>query len=186
MNKFLVLSLLAVLAAPVGRAAPPTALSVDLLLAAAKTEKTLESMTASLDKQIRAGVEKAISGQALTAQDRRLLDALRAKMTTAIADQLSWPKVRALYAQVYADTFTQEEVDGLIAFYSSPVGQSYAEKQTELTQNIGVAMQGRVGPVVRELRAAVNDTLEQIEAAHSTDAAAPSPAAAAPATTPAN
>jgi hypothetical protein len=41
---------------------------------------------------------------------------------------MSWEKMKPMYVQLYRDTFEQEEVDGLIAFYKSPAGQAYVTK----------------------------------------------------------
>jgi hypothetical protein len=47
--------------------------------------------------------------------------------------------------QVYAEAFTTDELEQLVAFYESPVGRSMTAKTVVLTQNTGEIMQ-RYGP----------------------------------------
>ena len=44
-------------------------------------------------------------------------------------------------SKVYAETYTAEELEGLIAFYSSPVGQSVLAKAPELAPEASRAME---------------------------------------------
>jgi hypothetical protein len=45
-------------------------------------------------------------------------------------------KLHAMYVSVYASTFTAEELQGAITFYQSPVGQTWIEKQPQLSAAI--------------------------------------------------
>ena len=61
------------------------------------------------------------------------------KMMDMMAEALSWDKIKADYIAMYAETFTAEELKDLIAFYKSPAGQAFTQKQPELTRR-GVEM----------------------------------------------
>ena len=122
-----------------GQAAPATTASIDKLLILAKTEKVSELFIAQLDKGVTMGVQRALNGRAPTAADQAVIDSMRRQITAAAKDTLSWPKLKSLYEKVYADIFSQEEMDGLIAFYSSPTGQAFGALCT-----IGVSAAVRV------------------------------------------
>lgn len=40
-------------------------------------------------------------------------------------------------AEVYAEIFTEAEIDGIVAFYESPAGDRYVERQSELAAALG-------------------------------------------------
>jgi hypothetical protein len=40
--------------------------------------------------------------------------------------------MKPVYVSLYAETFTPDELQGLIDFYKTPVGQKYIEKQPQL------------------------------------------------------
>lgn len=51
-----------------------------------------------------------------------------------IAAEMSWDKVKTQVVDLYATTFNESELKGLIEFYKSPVGQAFIRKQPELMQ----------------------------------------------------
>jgi hypothetical protein len=55
------------------------------------------------------------------------------KMAQAIADHLNWDKLKPAFLKLYTDTFTEEELDGMIAFYKSPAGKAVLAKMPALT-----------------------------------------------------
>ncbi len=56
------------------------------------------------------------------------------KMMDMISQELSWEKLKDQYIALYADVFTEAELKGLLAFYESPIGQKFVNKQPELTK----------------------------------------------------
>jgi hypothetical protein len=57
----------------------------------------------------------------MPAEKRAKASEMQAKIMTMIADRLS--KARPALVKAYADTFTEGEIDGILAFYKSPAGQ---------------------------------------------------------------
>ena len=54
------------------------------------------------------------------------------KMMDMMTQALSWDKMKDDYITLYAETFTEDEMKGMIAFYKSPAGQAFIKKQPEL------------------------------------------------------
>lgn len=63
-------------------------------------------------------------------------DALNAELNGRILDvlaaRLSWDKMKPLFTRLYADAFTEEEIDGILNFYRSPSGQAMLTKMPSL------------------------------------------------------
>jgi hypothetical protein len=55
-----------------------------------------------------------------------------AEMMEVIMKEMSWDKLKDDYISIYADTFTEKELLGIITFYESPIGRKFIEKQPEL------------------------------------------------------
>ena len=70
-----------------------------------------------------------------TEQTEKMMD----RMLGMIATEMSWEKVKADYVALYADTFTADELEELLAFYRSAAGKSFVAKQPLLTRK-SVAM----------------------------------------------
>ncbi|MEI7962892.1 MAG: DUF2059 domain-containing protein [Verrucomicrobiota bacterium] len=50
----------------------------------------------------------------------------------SVFSAMTWEKMKPVYVSLYAETFTPDELQGLIDFYKTPVGQKYIEKQPQL------------------------------------------------------
>lgn len=55
-------------------------------------------------------------------------------------------------AQAYADTFSSSELNGLADFYSSPIGQAYADKQPELQNKMSQLMIPKIMAVMPKVQ----------------------------------
>jgi hypothetical protein len=175
-------------AAPVVAATPPPSKeSIDKLLVAMNVEKMIANMQAQVESAMKAGVDQSLRGQPLSADQQQIVDALRVKISTELTSQLSWENMRPLYTQVYSETFTQEEIDGLTAFYESPAGKAFVSKVPQVMKKTMTLMQARMGPVIRNLQQSIRESAQQVSdlkaksAAAAAAAAAPAPASGAPA-----
>ena len=70
-----------------------------------------------------------------------------------------------VYLQVYRETFTQEEITSIIAFYSSPAGKAMVEKVPVAMQKAGTLMQARIGPMTQKLQAMIEQFQKDVEKA---------------------
>jgi hypothetical protein len=75
------------------------------------------------------------------------------KMLDAIAEEISWDHIKDDYIGLYADTFTAEEMQGMIDFYQSEPGQALVSKQPILMQKsmqLNQQMMMRIMPKLQE------------------------------------
>lgn len=162
-------------------AAPPSPQSVEKLATLAKVEKIHDAMLAQLQQSVDAYVKQALRGQALTPADQAVLDAFHPQMLSMVDEQLSGPKIKAMFEEVYSELFTQEEVDGLISFYGTPVGQVFADKQPLISGKVGALIGQRAGQMGMRLQMAMYSAAQKIAKAHAPPppVVKPAPAAAA-------
>jgi hypothetical protein len=133
-------------------AAPPSDQSINQLLQLTKVDKLADSVFTQMDGMMKASIQQATKGKPLSADEQAVLDRQQAKMAGIMKEELSWAKMKDLYVQVYRETFSQEEIDGLIAFYQTPVGQSFVRKQPELTKRTMAILQQRMAPMMQRIQ----------------------------------
>ncbi len=69
-------------------------------------------------------------------QDNKGVAVYYDKLNALVAESYNWTKLEPEYETVYADLYTEDELDGILAFYKSPVGQAYLSKTPEATRQV--------------------------------------------------
>src|SRR6185312_10837723 len=98
--------------------------------------------------------------------DRAEVNAMVEKVTAAMQQELSWSKIEPIYIQVYTETFTEDEINGMAAFYAGPVGRAALEKMPQVMQRTVVLMQPMMRGMVTRMQAQVTQFVADIEAKH--------------------
>lgn len=150
---------LALLSAPFAcLSAPPSGESIETLFAVTKVESTMNSMYGQMEQMMRQAMAQATKGKTLTEDQRRAIDAAPKQFVAVMKDELSWASMKPVYVNIYRDTFTQEEVDGMIVFYRSPAGAAFIEKMPLVMQKTNVVMQSRLPALLDKMKAAMTKT----------------------------
>lgn len=146
-------------------AAPPTDESINKMMDVMQVERMLSQMAVQMDSGMRAGIEQgfrqSLQGKEPTSAQTAKVEEIKAKMNGMIKEEVSFAKTRDIYLQVYRETFTQEEVNGMIAFYGSPAGKAMVEKLPVAMQKGGGLMQQRLAPTMQKMQGMLEETLRE-------------------------
>lgn len=112
--------------------------SVDTLFASMQMEKSWDASMLAMKDALGRQLTHA-SADAQTAPDQQRLGDAMDRLWALMRTELGWPAVGAEISQIYADVFTQDEIDAMNAFYGSPTGRAVMSKAPAL---IGAMMQG--------------------------------------------
>lgn len=83
------------------------------------------------------------------------------KMMDMIAQEMSWDKLKDDYIRIYAETFSEEELQGIIAFYKTPVGSKFIEKSPELMQRAMELSQRQMGDIMPKIQKMMQEMRQQ-------------------------
>ncbi|MFA5393708.1 MAG: DUF2059 domain-containing protein [Candidatus Ratteibacteria bacterium] len=118
--------------------------------AVAATKQMMKQMTSQTMKN--AGIN--VSASAAAAQE---------KVTNAIMDlvtkDMGWDKIKDDYISMYADTYTEEEIQGQIDFYKSPIGQAVIGKQSEFMKKTMEMQQKRMMELMPKVQAIIKESI---------------------------
>lgn len=142
-------------------AAPASQESVENLMAATKVETMMDSMYSSVEQMVRQGIKQAVQGKSLNPEQQRILDGVPAKFAAVMRDEMSWQKMKPLYVQLYRDTFDQEDVDGMLAFYATPAGQALVNKMPVVMQKSMALSQSLMQSLIPKMTAAMKDAMTE-------------------------
>jgi len=108
--------------------------------------------------------QQATQGQAITPAVQRDIDKGRAEAMAMVKEILDWNKLEPMYVRVYQKSFTQQEIDNLIAMYKSPAGQTLLTKMPVVLQNTMGEMQQMMQPVMQRIQRMQQEVVTEIQA----------------------
>ncbi len=151
---------LALLFPLLGVAAEPTDASLKALLEASGLPAAIGTLSTSSSQYAHQVIDQAIKGRDLTEQQKKNLDGLGDKFSAAVQQDMSYDKMSPLYMKIYRENFTQEEVDGLVAFFKTPAGVAYLKKMPQVMQKTSEASRNVMVPLMQKLQADISGVLE--------------------------
>jgi uncharacterized protein len=167
MNKrTLTVALCCAIALPVVWAADttPTEASIKQLLETGQAHKLVDETIAHLDSYMKQVMQQATQGQRITPEIQKDIDKRQAELMSMIKEVLDWNKLEPIYVRVYQKSFTQGEVDGLIAFYKTPTGQALLTKMPAVMQNTMNEMQQMIQPMMQRVQQMQQEVVAEIQA----------------------
>lgn len=142
-------------------AAPPSDASIATLLSITQSDKMVEAMYANMEQMLRQSMQQATTGKTLTDEQKRVLELAPARLAKVMREEITWASMEPMIVKVYRESFDQAEVDGLIAFYQSPVGQSFVAKMPQVMHRSMEASQGQLQAFMPKLQAAMRDVMKE-------------------------
>lgn len=124
----------------------------------------LDRSAAQMEAAIGDAVASALKDRPLQPAQQKILDDAMRQMVAALRDELRWERVEPLFLEVYRRTFTQAEVDGLLAFYATPSGQALVRKMPVVQDSSFQLMQAQMQsamPRLQEIQRKLVADLEQ-------------------------
>ena len=142
----------------------PSEGSVKELLAISGSSKMIDATKAQLNAFANGPVQQALQGHPLTPAIKKVVEENAEKSSAMLNDGLKWEKIEPVFVEVYQSTMTQEEVDGIVAFYKTSAGKAMVEKMPTLMQTSGQKLQAQLGPVVEKLKQLQQETTLKLQA----------------------
>jgi hypothetical protein len=121
-------------------------------------------MLTEMDGFMKQAMQQATQGQSVTPEVKKDIDKRQAEMMSIFKEALDWNKLEAMYVRVYQKSFTQSEVDSLIAMYKTPGGQTLLNKMPIVLQNTMAEMQQIMRPMVERIQRMQQEVLTEIQA----------------------
>ncbi len=149
---------------PVATIDVPSEASVKQLLEAAQVHKLLDSIMTQMDSLLQQTIRQTTQGRKVSPKIQKDIEKRQAEMMAMVKDILDWKKLEPMYLRVYQKSFSQQEVDGMIAFYQTPAGQAVINKMPLVMQNTMNEMQELMGPVVRKIEKMQQDVIAELKA----------------------
>ena len=135
------------------------------LFVAMRMQHNLDQMLNSIQRQVVEVAQISPDVDKLTPEQKRLTKEFVNSAMKIVTDSVGWGALEPAYVKLYADTYSEEEIDGILAFYKSPVGQKMLEMTPELSAGGMQIVEGRMGEFQPKIKALQEEYLKQMAAA---------------------
>lgn len=158
-----ILLLATVFAMGQAQAAKPTEASIKEILALANTQSLLKNVEAQVDGITKNAMQQSMKGKPATPEQQQLMDKFQSRVMAIYQETMSWDKLEPLMIEIYGNSLTQEDVDGIIAFYKSPAGLSFIGKMPLIMQHSMLTMQKMITPMQEKISQAGKEFSEEMK-----------------------
>ncbi|MEK6397092.1 MAG: DUF2059 domain-containing protein [Terriglobus sp.] len=127
-------------------------------------QQTLNQLADQQAAQMKKVMPALIQGQAVGAEEQKSIDAFTDRLSVMVRESISWENEKPQFLDLYAKTYDETTIDGMVAFYRSPAGQTMVAKQPELIAQSQMIAQTRLQALQPKMRAAIAEFMGQMGA----------------------
>jgi hypothetical protein len=86
----------------------------------------------AINAMFRQALGPVAGGSGRTSEQQARQAEFQAKLGQLVSEALSSSEVKAAFAAIYTEAFTEQELEGILAFYKSPSGRALRDKTPDL------------------------------------------------------
>lgn len=127
-----------------------------------KIDEMYAKSTAAIGQQMQDGSFLKMMGlDTATPEQQAIGKRAMAAVQKVVEKYLSWEKLKPDYMQIFAETFSEQELDDLIAFYRTPSGRALVEKTPAMMEKTNLVVQRKMGDMQAEMRATIEALVKE-------------------------
>jgi hypothetical protein len=132
--------------------------AVEKLIALTKQDRLYEQVF----PQVKQMVLQQLQQLDVAPEQSPLVNNLLNKMFDLMKEELSWEKMKEDFIQLYLSVYTEEELQALIKFYESPVGQKMIAKTPLLMQQTMAISQKHTANLMPKIQKMVSELVAEL------------------------
>jgi uncharacterized protein len=133
-----------------------------LVLVKASTMASEDQVFASFGAQFGKISQSLVQAANIPEPERKAAAAdILAKLDTLLKEFGSWEKIKPSLTEAFGDTYTEEELDGLLTFFNSPIGQTYLTKSVVFSAKVRELNENRLKELTYIVQGMVQDWIEE-------------------------
>lgn len=146
----------------------PSVESVERLLTLSRAEALIAQGQAQMEAAMRQAMRTQLAQRgveaSLTAEQQLIVDDIAAQMSKLLGEELSWPRLKPEFVALYRETLSQQEVDGMAAFYETPIGQAMLDKMPQVMQRSVALTMSRMQGLMPRIEAIAAEGARKLKA----------------------
>jgi uncharacterized protein len=143
--------------------APASDDSIREMLDITNAHKLIDTIKLQINSMVAAAQQQTLQGKPLTPEKEAIIGRMQTRMQAALDEMLNWESLEAMYVRIYRASFTQDELDGMMAFYRTAAGQALINKMPLVTQNLMSEVQGQMKPMQEKIQQIQREATQQLK-----------------------
>lgn len=120
------------------------------------TENLVQQVDNNLTREFSAAAGQTVGAHPTPDQAAKLA-AFQKNISSMIDQQLGWQTLGQDFVDLYARSFTEEQMDAIIAFYKTPAGIAFLDKTPALNTQMTQLLQSKISSAQPQLRKSLED-----------------------------
>lgn len=158
------LVLLLLLGGSAALAEPASEASVRRLLEVTQARALLQQVQQQAQGMMQGLAQQSLQGKSPTPAQEAAISRMTARMVALLQEQLSWEHQEPMYMRLYTQTFSEDEVVGMLAFYETPAGRAVIEKMPLVLRQIAQESQRSMAEMGARLKEIQKDFVAEMKA----------------------
>jgi len=109
-------------------ASPAKEASIRELMAVTHAQRLAETVSKQFDTMMKKSVRRTLNGRIPSLKQEQAIAHMEKSMHALLSRELAWDKLEPAYLRMYRETFSEEEIQGMLAFYRTPAGRAVIKK----------------------------------------------------------
>ena len=147
MKRWLAIFFVVMVVAPVGARADEASKTAKVkeLFALTHLDRSLERMRSSMAQQVQLTAKNAAGTDQMTPEKQKIQQEFIDNSMKVVDQDFSWAVLEPAYVKLYSDTYTEQELDGILVFYKSPAGQALLTKAPQVSEGVMEIVHSHMG-----------------------------------------
>lgn len=140
------------------------AAKADELVQLLNLEATQQASMETVLEQFSAKSLSKMLGMNVGPEMEKRLQSMEADLNTMFKEALDWKKLKPIYAKIYMESYSEEELDGILTFYRSPAGKAMVAKTPLVTKKSVAVSQEVMLQLQPKMQEYMRKSMQQIAA----------------------
>ena len=147
MKRWILMLVVVMVVAPVGARADEASKTAKVkeLFALTHLDRSLERMRNSMAQQVQLTAKNASGTDQMTPEKQKIQQEFIDNSMKVVDQDFSWAVLEPSYVKLYSDTYTEQELDGILVFYKSPAGQALLTKAPQVSAGVMEIVHSHMG-----------------------------------------
>jgi hypothetical protein len=164
MKKLIIIAGICLLSTAAFADSKPSDASLNELLTITDSKALIDGMWPQVEAAINNSAKQALGGSTLNNEQQEVMQDANAKVAAVFKEEFSYEKMKPMMINIYKESFSQDEVDGMISFYKSKAGQAVTKKMPIVMQSTMANVQNQMAALMPKIQKIQRDAIEQVKA----------------------